>query len=243
MKRGRIKLDLIKYKNLWYSKEVGKKKIRIETKVFYRYMDKIYIPNKVESLSKEDTKSLSEIRVILDQDVIDYKYSRKVTEYLLHKIPKNSRKNLADFGCGGGFLLNCIPDYYGIEKYIGLDFADETLEITREKFNYENGFEKKFYTFSKDDLIPVECESISAVISCFVMHFEIYEEQIKEIYRVLSKNGVFVYNDYNHNKNKIRTSHIINLLIKNGFKVKEEIKIFKQDGIDKSHKIIEARKK
>ena len=203
-------------------------------------MDKIYIPDAVSSLSREDTIALSEIRVILDDAVIDYEYSKMVSEYLLASIPIDKREHLIDFGCGGGFLIDCISSDYGIKKYTGLDLSANTLELIKKK--YKTDYETSFSEFPNNGTIELPNNSVSSVVSCFVMHFEIYKEQMMEIYRVLIYGGIFVYNDYNYLKNSKRTSDIITMLTNIGFDVDEHIKTFKQDGVLKYHKVIKAIK-
>ncbi|MCZ8487764.1 hypothetical protein O9992_09605 [Vibrio lentus] len=48
----------------------------VDQKIYYRYMDKIYIPETPANLSKEDVSALSEIRIKLNGDVIDYSYTK-----------------------------------------------------------------------------------------------------------------------------------------------------------------------
>lgn len=236
-----IRNVLKKYKNLWFSEKKGPKKILIDSNIFFRYMDKIYIPSELENLSLEDTKSLSEIRIILDEKVIDYTYSKNVNKYLLTQIPVDKRENIIDFGCGGGFLLNCIPLDYGMRSYTGLDLARESLDITENNFKDKRDYSIDFQEFSEHLNISMEDKSVSSIISCFVMHFNIFENQILELYRVLKNDGVFVFNNYKSSESDINNKNI-SLLKKHGFKIKESIKSFKQDGLMKSHKIIIASK-
>lgn len=114
-------IEFKKYKNLFYSNIKGNKEEEINGEIYYRYMDKIYIPNKVKFLSNEDVQALSEIRIKLNNEVIDYQYSKEVSLYLLSKINKENKKNIIDFGCGGGFLIDCIKKEDNVVNYYGLE--------------------------------------------------------------------------------------------------------------------------
>ena len=86
--------------------------------------------------------------------------------------------------------------------------------------------------------------SIDAILSSFVMHFTIYDNQLEELYRVLRNGGSFIYNDYVYNKYPFHTKKIINKLKDIGFNVYEETIDFQHpDTKDlKLHRIIKATK-
>lgn len=204
-------------------------------------MDKIYIPEKPENISKETSDNLSELRVLLDDKIIDYEYSHKVSSYLLSKI--DEKDTLIDFGCGGGFLIDVLlKENKSINKYIGLDAAKESLNIAKEKNKNIKNFGVSFNYFDKDNKINLESNSVDSIISCFVMHFPISNNQIEELYRVLKSGGCFIYNDFNYQKSERTTLNRINQLKKVGFKIKESEKYFYQNNKKKYHKIILAKK-
>ncbi len=236
-------IEFKKYKNLFYSNIKGNKEEEINGEIYYRYMDKIYIPNKVKFLSNEDVQALSEIRIKLNNEVIDYQYSKEVSLYLLSKINKENKKNIIDFGCGGGFLIDCIKKEDNVVNYYGLDCTKESLELARSNIKEIKDFNIFFQEFDKEKKINLKSNSIDSIISCFVMHFNIYDSQLKELKRVLKKNGQFVYNDFYHKKNPEHKKKIIRKLLALNFQVKIELVNFNQGGIEKSHEIIIARKK
>ncbi|MCS6722536.1 methyltransferase domain-containing protein, partial [Proteus mirabilis] len=86
--------------------------------------------------------------------------------------------------------------------------------------------------------------TIDSVISSFVMHFTIYENQLVEIYRVLKPGGYFVYNDYIYQKYPDHTKKIIQSIEKIGFSIEEKIisLIEPKSNSLKKHKIVIARK-
>jgi len=205
-------------------------------------MDIIYIPNLAHKLSIEDTISLSEIRVKLDTEAIDYQYSKNISRHLLSVITSYNREHIIDFGCGGGFLLNCIESNYGIKHYYGLDFAVNSISFAKLK-QPNLCFKYQFQVFNKENKIELADNSVDSIISCFVMHFPIFDNQINELARVLKPSGQFVYNDFSFNKHPLETELIINKLIAKNFSVKTYIKSFRQNKCLKKHKIIIATKK
>ncbi len=232
-----------KYKNLWYSKEKKDKIIDIDGKKFYRYMDKIYIPEKPELLSKEDSNALSELRVLLDKDVIDYKYSSDVSHYLLSFIDNDYMESLIDFGCGGGFLLNLFHENnLTLKNYYGLDSAKKSLDMAKENVVPSN-ITLNFEHFEKKSKLKLKDNTIDNIISCFVMHFPVSNNQLDELYRVLKPNGKFIYNDFNYNKSKETTYKKIQYLEDIGFKIELKDMTFNQNNKQKHHKIIIATKK
>ena len=78
---------------------------------------------------------------------LEYNDSSSISDYYTaHDEEQNERisnigiqnfrdKIVLDFGCGGGFLIDCISSDYGIKKYTGLDLSANTLELIKKKYN------------------------------------------------------------------------------------------------------------
>lgn len=66
------------------------------------------------------TKRLREVRAIIQDNY------------------KLNNKTIVDYGCGAGWLGLYLFKHHGIEKYIGIDIADRSLHLTREKMEGYN---------------------------------------------------------------------------------------------------------
>ncbi|HHB1566018.1 TPA: hypothetical protein ACN99F_003447, partial [Vibrio metschnikovii] len=102
------------YKNLIYvqtpenSQNPLSEELTYDNRKYYRYMDKIYIPDLPSRLSKEDVSALSEIRIKLNGEVIDYSYTKELINVLIKKLGNSQIDNIIDFGCGGGILAEVL---------------------------------------------------------------------------------------------------------------------------------------
>lgn len=234
------------YKNLIYLNNPGEEKVQYNDITYYRYMDKIYIPNLPSELSQEDVSSLSEIRIKLNGDVIDYSYTKELISVLIERIPSVQRATLLDFGCGGGILSEILSENncYGINKVIGVDLCQFAVSTSIKSYNEVDGVEYEAHIFNSENTLPLDDCSVDGLISSFVMHFPIYDNQLKELYRVLSHGGRFVYNDYVYYKYPSHMKSILSRLKKVGFDVSEEVVEFRHpDTKDiKKHKLITATK-
>ncbi|HCG5126503.1 TPA: class I SAM-dependent methyltransferase [Vibrio parahaemolyticus] len=241
------------YKNLIYvqtpegSQYPLSEELTVDKKTYYRYMDKIYIPELPAKLSKEDVSALSEIRIKLNGEVIDYSYTKELISTLIGKIGHNSTENIIDFGCGGGILAEVLieGEYLSrVKNVIGLDISSFAVKSASRKYELLENVSHEAFLFDGTDDLKIENNSIDAIISSFVMHFPIYDNQLEELFRVLKPNGSFVYNDYIYHKSKAHYKDIINRLTKIGFVVDEETVSFTQPDTKtlKNHRIVRAQK-
>ncbi|MBL0559274.1 methyltransferase domain-containing protein [Aeromonas caviae] len=236
------------YNNLLYVEKPGEEKFIYNNKTYYRYMDRIYIPSPPSELSIEDVTSLSEIRIMRNGAVIDYSYTKELISHLLTLIPAEHHTKMIDFGCGGGILDEVITEnpslFKSVKEIIGLDICQFAVEYSIKKYASNTKIKYSAYKFSGSEPLKIKTNSINSVLSSFVMHFPIYENQLEELYRVLVPGGYFVYNDYIHHRYAGHTKRIIHRLMSIGFEVKAHPKGFEHPdtGDLKMHKIITARK-
>ncbi|HAT8492078.1 TPA: class I SAM-dependent methyltransferase [Vibrio vulnificus] len=241
------------YKNLIYvqtpenSQNPLSEELTYDNRKYYRYMDKIYIPDLPARLSKEDVSALSEIRIKLNGEVIDYSYTKELINVLIKKLGNSQIDNIIDFGCGGGILAEVlIEGKYNlkVKSVIGLDISNFAVNFASKKYDLLENIAHKAFLFDGSDCLNIENESIDAIISSFVMHFPIYDNQLEELFRVLKPNGCFVYNDYIYHKSAAHYKDIIKRLNNIGFIVDEETVSFTQPDTKtlKNHRIVRARK-
>jgi ubiquinone/menaquinone biosynthesis C-methylase UbiE len=235
------------YKGLLFISEGGPEKYFYEGVDYYRYMDKLYIPKPPSELNQADVSALSEMRLKLGDEVIDLNYSLDVVKYLVSLLKLNSNSKVIDFGCGGGMLCNYLKESNSsnlTSEILGLDISSFAV---KEFMNNHHDLDLK--TISAvyfDGLTKLEYPDnyFDGVISSFVMHFNIFENQMAEMFRVLKPNGRFVYNDYVYHKYKGQTKKLILMLKNIGFEIEESVKSFKHPETKdiKNHKIITAIK-
>ena len=111
---------------------------------------------------------------------------------ILNKIFKTKSNNVLDLACGSGRLSNYATS--------GADASEEMLKIAKKKFP------KNEFFLAQSNQLPFENESFER---CFTFHFimhlneENFEKTINEVYRILSKNGTFVFDIPVKNRRKI----------------------------------------
>ena len=111
---------------------------------------------------------------------------------ILNKILKTKPNKVLDLACGSGRLSNYATS--------GADASEEMLKIAKKKFP------KNEFFLAQSNQLPFENESFER---CFTFHFimhlneENFEKTINEVYRILSKNGTFVFDIPVKNRRKI----------------------------------------
>lgn len=232
------------FNNLIYVKNPLEDIIIYNERQYYRYMNKIYIPNPPCDLDDNDVSSLSKIRIILNGDVIDYEYTESIISYLVDKSEISDNEDIIDFGCGGGILADVLlKTKRNLKNVIGLDLCSFAVQTANEI--YKDRLSKGCaFLFNNDKKIPMNDESADAIISSFVMHFNIYPSQIDELYRVLKKGKKFIYNDYVYNKYPGHAKKLVKQLEDKGFSIEKEVVEFKipSESIIKKHLIVTATK-
>ncbi len=111
---------------------------------------------------------------------------------ILQQIRLQSGPKLLDVGCGTGFIINLAKDLF--DEIHGVDISPEMLG----RVDCSTG-NIKLYKSEAENLI-FEAEYFDVVTAyAFLHHLENYEKVIKQVFRVLKKNGIF-YIDLEPNK-------------------------------------------
>lgn len=121
-------------------------------------------------------------------------FARKIVYFIeKYNIDKNSK--VADIGCGPGYLLfeiqNILPDI----QIIGVDASETMINSAIRKANKTK---KKNFDFKKGSAenIPIQDNSIVVSTSYNCLHdFKDWQLAIKEIFRILKPNGIFILHD------------------------------------------------
>jgi len=119
---------------------------------------------------------------------IDVKWRKKVVTIVKETNPKS----ILDIATGTGDLAIALAKT-NAEKIVGLDISSGMLDIGKEKIK-KGGLESKIEMVLGDsESIPFKDNTFDAITVAFgVRNFEVLENGLKEIYRVLKPNGCFV---------------------------------------------------
>ncbi len=93
---------------------------------------------------------------------------------------------VVDLGCGSGRHVKLIKDL-GVDNVIGMDYSLNGLKITSENFSS--------HVIQNDNKkIPLKSNSVDIIVAWGSLHYNKKQDlpiMIKEIYRVLKKDGIF----------------------------------------------------
>ncbi|MCE9781221.1 class I SAM-dependent methyltransferase [Shewanella algae] len=227
------------YKDILINKDSsGPECIIFNGNLYHRYMDRIYLPKLPSELNKKEVAWLSEARLKLAEDIIDYDYSFDVIGKLYSYLQIKSDQSLLDFGCGGGMFLKFLrtrsPSIWPRFVY-GLDISEYALDQAK-SYYLSNSFNSPLLNldvFNDESVIDAEDAFFDGAISSFVMHFNIYESQVGELFRVLKPGAIFCYNDYVYHKYPGHSKRIRNMLREAGFSISTETAGFRSRDTNK----------
>jgi len=164
-------------------------------------------------------------------DLYDYSFPIKPWLYYIQKnvikhLQLNNKLKILDVGCGTGDSLNYIAKLSKSQLY-GLDISEKMLKIARKKLG-----EKAILKLGDVEKIPFKDKTFDYVLNTEAFHhFPNPNKTLKEINRVLKKNGEFMLADVNFYSNfihwlfkKIEPGHV-NIYSKDEFK-----ELFKSNG-------------
>jgi len=101
---------------------------------------------------------------------------------------------IADIGCGAGFLTNYLALNFKTVK--GLDASESSLEVAKSK----DSTKSVSYVVGDAYKLPYENESQDVVCAMdFLEHVERPQDVVAECSRILKPNGVFFYHTFNRN--------------------------------------------
>ena len=112
-------------------------------------------------------------------------------------------KTVLDIGCGGGRTAPALNDLS--KYYTGIDYSNQMVEACRKKHKT-----LKFVHGDASDMFMMNNDQFDFVLFSFngidSMSHEKRIKTLKEIYRVLKRDGVFVFSSHNRDDRKIVTS-------------------------------------
>ena len=125
-----------------------------------------------------------------EKETIDYSKNPKISCNDVKKLLKNKNYDtLLDVGCGTGYLFELINN--NKSKYYGLDISEKMLEMAKNK-NIPN----TEYVNATAEKLPYADGSMD-VVTCVQSfhHYPYPDEAIREVYRVLKPDGIYILSD------------------------------------------------
>ena len=124
-------------------------------------------------------------------------YGKKQRNKVIDLLGLKPDEKLLDVGCGTGTLLLLAKKRFPEIEMAGVDIDKKVLDIARKKFAEENLTIKFVETGAQK--LPFPNSHFTVVVSTLIFHHlptKIKKSAIREIYRVLKKNGRFLLADF-----------------------------------------------
>ena len=113
----------------------------------------------------------------------------KLTEKAVSFCALNKQTRVLDLGCGMGATASYLYQHYGV-KVVGIDPSQKLLKIAKEKNPFST------FVVGTGDALSFENASFECVLAeCTMSLMHNLPRTLKEVYRVLEKDGWFVIND------------------------------------------------
>ncbi len=187
-------LDKLVYadNDIWYTKDQSllPEEVTLNEHVFLRFCDFILIPDITENLSQIQVETVNNIRAIYFETHPQFHINESVRQIFLEVILNSKVAIALEFGPGKNPLITSV-----ISSITQLFFADFNQDVVTSLS--EKGLTIELFGY--DSVLTLVDNSIDIVFSIFVFQFNISDNQINEIYRVLKKDGIFLFNIYNRN--------------------------------------------
>lgn len=158
-------------------------------------LDKKYSTSQVASLFNSIARTYDFLNHFLSGGM-DFYWRRKAIKFLGQPVPDK----ILDVACGTGDF-SIVAAKYGCKSVIGIDIAENMLEIARNKIRKANFEDKIAFKIADAENLPFNDESFQASIVAFgIRNFNNLKKGLSEIYRVLTKNGKFIILEFSKPK-------------------------------------------
>lgn len=120
---------------------------------------------------------------------------------ILDFLPISPYMNILDLGVGSGYLSFAIAQLYPNATVVGLDIVDQTLKNNQKKIDEKNIKNLRFISYNGIDF-PFDDNTFDLVVSRYALHhFPAIDKSLSEVFRVLTKTGLFFISDPAPNEN------------------------------------------
>jgi len=131
--------------------------------------------------SEEDFKISATLHIFKKQPKLLQNIVLFIDEFI------EKRERMCDLGCGYGFISHILGELLGFKEVIGVDINDERLKKAEKRLN------KIFKINLEVDPLPFKENYFDLVTSFGVLeHLRFFDNAVKEAYRTLKPNGLFV---------------------------------------------------
>lgn len=173
---------------------IGPPRIYIGNKLYFRFMNFIYSPQPLETLTSEQVNKLCDIRLEYIDELVNYQINNTVVEAIIDcVIAKNlhnsSTLKALDFGCGSGLSSQMLLNHMQNLDLIGIDMSEKAIARCQEH-------QIKAKLTKVGERLPFDTAEFDIIFAVFVMHFHIDLLTLYELCRVLRPSGLFVFNIY-----------------------------------------------
>lgn len=136
-------------------------------------------------------------RYDFNNNLISLGLHKKIKELAIKKLKLNENSKILDLCTGTGDIAFFLKRKYPDASVIGIDFSSEMLKIAKQKNNSDINFQKADCTN-----LPFDDNSFDlCTISFGLRNIENQGSALKEIYRVLKKDGIFMHIDFGKSSN------------------------------------------
>lgn len=173
---------------------IGPPVVYIGNEFYFRFMNFIYLPQPLESLTTEQVKKICDVRLEHINELVNYRLNGEIVDTITDcVITKNSYRvpslKALDFGCGSGLSYNMLLSRIPTLDLTGVDISEKAIDhCKKHKINAK-------LTELRGKL-PFDKGEFDIIFAVFVMHFHIDMPTLHELYRVLRPSGLFVFNIY-----------------------------------------------
>jgi SAM-dependent methyltransferase len=181
-----------------FTKEmIGPAKAYIGNSLFFRFMNFIYLPQPLESLTTEQVKNICDVRLKYIDELVNYQLNSLIVDTMVdcaiaQKFSPDSSWKALDFGCGSGLSSQMLLDRMPKLDLIGVDISEKAIFRCQEQ-----GIRARLSEVGEK--LPFDTAEFNIVFAVFVMHFGIDMPTFRELCRVLRPSGLFVFNVYQRN--------------------------------------------
>jgi len=210
------------------------KKIENNGNVFYHLRHGLYL---IENASDNDLADVfGSLSDIYEDRYITPDFNNLVYSSLSDIAVKysNETKNILDYGCGTGVGLKILKSKFINSNIYGFDLSKE-MSLKANQKKYFDVLEQK------DNILQIDDSKFDIILGVFVIGLIKSDLWFGELYRILKKDGILIYNLY-----APKADHLNWLIDKFkiiGFKVLfSELTLFALQGINKKMNVVVLRK-
>lgn len=120
-------------------------------------------------------------------------------DYLIEFMGLKGNEKIIDIGCGSGTFSRALAKKYPKAQITGVDISEHAINFARRKNAKEANIGNLDFISASISAIPVKNGSFDvAIVSHLIEHVENPENDLKEVNRILKRNGVLILTTPNY---------------------------------------------